>query len=195
MDAGVFGELGVEGGGEEAALADEGGGGVARGEGLDGWAGAGDAGGADEDHLERAAGEGGVGGEDGGVVLAAVGVALDRDVEYAEGGLVRVAHFLGEEDAAGAGAEDGLRVNEGVEGVVEAGAFEMLEEGGGLAAGDDEGVESVELAGLADESGDGSEGRETAGVDVERALQSEDADGWGFGIHSFDFSAFGRLTL
>jgi D-xylose 1-dehydrogenase len=97
---------------------------------------------------------------------------------------MRVAHFFGEEDAAGAGAEDGLGVNEGVEGVVEAGAFEVLEEGGGLAAGDDEGVEGVELAGLADERGDGSEGGETVGVDVECALQSEDADGWGFGIHS-----------
>ena len=81
---------------------------VAGGEGFDAGAGTGDAGGADEDHLERAAGEGGFGGEDGGVVLAAVGVALDRDVEYAEGRLGRVAHFLGEEDAAGAGAEDGL---------------------------------------------------------------------------------------
>ena len=91
--------------------------------------------------------------------------------------------FFGEEDAAGAGAEDGLGVDEGVEGVVEAGALEVLEEGGGLAAGDDEGVECVELAGLADEGGDGAEGCETAGVDVECALQSEDADGWGFGIH------------
>ena len=97
---------------------------------------------------------------------------------------MRVGHVFGEEDAAGAGAEDGFAVNKGIEGVVEAGALEVLEEGGGLAAGDDEGVEGVELAGLADERGDGSEGGETPSVDVECALQSEDADGWGFGIHS-----------
>jgi len=96
---------------------------------------------------------------------------------------MRVAHFFGEEDAAGAGAEDGFAVDEGVEGVVEAGALEVFEEGGGLAARDDEGVEGVELARLADERGDSAEVCETAGVDVECALQSEDADGWGFGIH------------
>ena len=96
---------------------------------------------------------------------------------------MRVGHLFGEEYAAGAGAEDGFGVNESVEGVVEAGAFEVFEEGGGLAAGDDEGVEGVELVWLPDEGGDGSEGCETAGVDVECALQSEDADGWGFGIH------------
>ena len=64
VDAGVVGELGVEGGGEDVAGADEGGVAVAGGEGLDAGAGAGDAGGADEDHLDGAAGEGGFG--DGG---------------------------------------------------------------------------------------------------------------------------------
>jgi hypothetical protein len=84
--------------------------------------------------------------------------------------LLGIADFLGEKDAAGAGAEDGLGVDEGVEGVVEAGALEVLEEGGGLAAGDHEGVEGVELAGAADEGGNGTEGGEAAGVDVECAL-------------------------
>ena len=64
---------------------------------------------------------------------------------------MRVGDFLGEEDAAGAGAEDGLGVDEGVEGVEEAGALEMLEEGGGLAARDDQSIEVVELVGLADQ--------------------------------------------
>jgi hypothetical protein len=131
----------VEGGGQQAALADEGGAAVAGGEGFDGGAEAGDAGGADEDHLEWAAGERGVGGDDGGVVLAALRVALYGDVENAEGGLRRIGNLLGEEDAAGAGSEDRLGMDEGVEGVVEAFALEMLEKGGGLAAGDDEGVE------------------------------------------------------
>ena len=51
-----------------------------------------------------------------------------------------VGYVLGEEDAAGAGAEGGFGLDEGVEGVVEAGSLEVLEEGGGLTAGDDEAV-------------------------------------------------------
>ena len=65
-----------------------------------------DARGADEDHLQRAAGEGGLRGEDGGVDLAAVGVALDGDVECAERALRRV-FDCGEQDGSGAGAEGG----------------------------------------------------------------------------------------
>ena len=61
-------------------------------------------------------------------------------------------------------------MDEGVKGVVEAGALEMLEEGGGLAAGDYEGVEIIELTGPTDEGGGGTEGCETAGMDVECAL-------------------------
>ena len=87
VDAGVAGELGVKGGGEEVAFSDEDWGAVAGGEGFDPGAGVGDAGGADEDHFERAAGEGGGGGEDGGVDLAAVGVALYGDVQGGEGAL------------------------------------------------------------------------------------------------------------
>ena len=66
---------------------------------------------------------------------------------------MRVAHFFGEEDAAGAGAEGGLGVDESVEGIIEAGALEVLEEGGGLATGDDEAVEVGEVFGSADEAG------------------------------------------
>ena len=67
--------------------------------------------------------------------MAAVGVALDAGVEDAEGGLGRVGDLAGEQDTAGAGAEGGFGVDEGVEEVVEAGAFEVFEEGGGFAAG------------------------------------------------------------
>jgi hypothetical protein len=177
VDAGVFAELGVEGGGEGVATADEGGLAVAGGESFDAFAEAADARGADEDHLDGTAGEGGLGGEDGGVVLAAVGVALDGDVEGGEGALRRVGDVFGEEDAAGAGAEGGFGVDEGVEGVVEAGALEVLEESGGFAAGDDEAVEAFQLFGRADEAGRDAEVGEAGGVEVVGALQGEDADG------------------
>ena len=151
MDAGVGAEFGVEGGGEEMAFADEDGEAVAGGEGFDVGAGAGDAGGADEDHLEWAAGELGRGGEDGGVDLAAVGVALDGDVEGGEGRLRGILDVLGEQDGAGAGAEGRRGLDEGLEGVEEAVALEEFEEGGGFAAGDDEAVEIGEFGWGADE--------------------------------------------
>ena len=80
MDAGVVAEFGVKGGGEEVALADEDRSVFACGQGLYIGAGAGDAGGPDEDHFEWATGECGFGGEDCRVDLATVGVALYRDV-------------------------------------------------------------------------------------------------------------------
>src|SRR5258708_30098493 len=99
------------------ALGDEDREAVAGGEGFDVWAGVGDAGGANEDHLEGAAFECCRGGEDGGVDLAAVGVALDGDVEGGEGFLRGVFYVLGEEDRAGAGAEGWRGVNERFESV------------------------------------------------------------------------------
>ena len=87
--------------------------------------------------------------------------------------------LLGEQDAAGAGAEGGLGADEALEDVEEAGALEELEEGGGLAAGHDEAVETGEFVGLADEMRGGAELGEAFGVDVEGALEGEDADVWG----------------
>lgn len=141
MDAGVVGEFGMEGGGQDAALTDEDGAAVTPGEDFDLAGDAGDARGADEDHLQRAAGQGGLRGEDGGIILAAVGVPLHGDIQCSERGLGRVGDLAGQEDAAGAGAKDRLVLDEVLEHVIEAGALKVLEEGGGFAAGDDEGVE------------------------------------------------------
>ncbi len=192
MDAGVGGELGVEGGGEEVAFADQNGSAVAGGEGLDGGAGAGDAGGADEDHLERGAGKAGGRGEDDGVVLAAVGVALDGDVEDGEGALRGLGDVLGQQDGAGAGAEGGGGLDEGLEGGEEVIALEELEHGGGLAAGHDEAVYfssfgAGEVFGQADELRGGSEGGEDFGVGFVGALQGEDSNGQRR-RHCFDFT-------
>ena len=80
VDAEIVAEFGVEGRGQNVALADEDGEVFAGGEDFDLGTCARDAGCADEDHLELRAGERGGLGEDGGVDLAAVGVALDGDV-------------------------------------------------------------------------------------------------------------------
>jgi len=176
VDAAVVGELGMKGGGQQAPGTDEDGIVTAAGKDLDGRAEAADARRADEDHLHRAAGEGGFGIEDHRVILAAVGVALDVDVEYAEAALRGVGHVPREEDAAGAGTEDWLGSDEGIEDGVEARALEVLEEGGRLAAGKDKGVQGGEFVGLADKMRGGPELRESLGVDVEGALEGEDAD-------------------
>jgi len=189
MDTGVLGEFRVKGGGEQMAGADQGGEAVAGGEGFDGGAGEADAGGTDEDHFERAAGEGGVGGEDGGVDLAAVGVAFDGDVEGGERALGRVFDVVGEQDGAGARAEGGSGADPGLENVEEAVALEEFEHGGGFAAGHDEAIYlasgAVEFGGRADETRDRVQRGEGSGVGVVGALQGEDAYserliGWGF---------------
>ena len=142
VDAEVVAQLGVEGGGEEMALTDQDGEVVAGSEGFDLGAGAGDAGGADEDHLEGGAGEFGGGGEDGGVDLAAVGVAFDSDVEGGEGDLRGILYVVREQDRSGAGAEGVEGLDQGAEGFEEAVALQEFEHGGGLAAGDDEAVDA-----------------------------------------------------
>lgn len=176
MDAAVLGELGVEGGCEDAAGPNEHRIVVTAGKDLDARPEARDSRRADEDHLHGAAGKNSGGVEDDGVVLAAVGVALDCDVEHAEAALGRVCHFFGQENAASAGAEDGFQADEVIEGVVEAGALEMLEEGGGLAAGQDEAVKRGELLRLADKMCGGAELGQALRVNVKSALQGEDAD-------------------
>jgi hypothetical protein len=176
VDSAVLGEFGMEGGGHDVSLFDEDGEAVAFGEDLDTVAGFHDAWRADVDHFERAARELRFAGLDGGVDLAAVGIALDGDVEDAEAFLVGVGDFGGEEDASGAGAEGGFGPDKGAEGVEEAAAFEKFEEGGGFAAGNDETVDVGELFGLADEDGLGSGFAERLSVGIVVALEGEYAN-------------------
>jgi hypothetical protein len=163
VDARVGRKLGVEGGGEQVALADEYGSVIASGENFDAGAHARDARGADEDHLDGTAGQGSRPGQDGGVDLASVGVAFHRDVERGQRRLRRVQDVFGEQDDAGAGSEGGRPADEGIEDLEEAVALQVLEEGGGFAAGDDEPVDGAlafvaeQLVRPADEDGDGAE--------------------------------------
>jgi hypothetical protein len=182
----------VEGGGHDFAFSDEDWKAVAGGEDFDLWAGGEDAGSADEDgfHLScwlvGIAGQGGIEREDGGVVLTAVGVALDGDVEETEAVLGGIADVFGEQDGSGAGAEDGFLLGEGLEGFEEpAFAFPSLQEfehGGGFAAGEDQAVERFEGFWGFDQGRDGSGFFEGGGVALVVALNGEDADvglgGW-----------------
>src|SRR6266851_560329 len=113
VDPEVVAQFGMEGCGEEIALADEDRIVVAGGEGFDLGAGAGDAGGADEDHLEWAAfefGGGGRGGADEGLEGVEEVVALE-ELEHG-GGLaawhdeaVDAGEFFGGADELGGGTE------------------------------------------------------------------------------------------
>jgi hypothetical protein len=173
VDAEVGAEFGVEGGGEEMAFADQDGKAVTAGQGFNLRAGVGDARGADEDHLERAALECCRDGEDAGVDLAAVGVALDRDVEGGEGFLCGAFYVLCEQDRARTSAEGWRGFNEGLESVEEAIALEEFEEGGGLASRDDEAVDIGEFVQSADQLRRYGESSERFGVGLECSLQGE----------------------
>ena len=122
--------------------------------------------------------------KDDRVILTAIGVALDVDIEDTEAALRRIGDVLGKQDAAGTGAEDGLGADEGIEDRVKTGALEVLEKGRGLAAREDEGVDLPfafrrgDLVRLADEAGRGAELPQTPSVDVKGALKGENADPW-----------------
>jgi len=176
VDAAVAGELGMEGGGQDTALANKDGEAVALGEYLDAGADFDDARGADEDHLQRASGQSCFGGNNGGVDLAAVGVALDDGIEDAEAALRRVQDFAGQENGARAGAEDGLFGAELLQGFKEAVLGEKFEHGGGFAAGQHEAIKAGELSGLADLDGRGAGLGECFGMAGEVALDGEYAD-------------------
>ena len=92
-----------------------------------------------------------------------------------------VLYVFGEEDGAGTGAEGWRGFDEGLQGVEEAVALEEFQEGGGLAARDDEAVDVGEFGWGADELCGYAEGSERFGVGFECALEGEDADGERFG--------------
>jgi len=186
VDPRIFGELGVEGGGHGASLAD--GYGVVPfcGEDFDAFAHVFDLGGADEDHFDGRGAEEAL--ADGAVDLATVGVTADSDVEGAQAFLMGILYFGGEEDSSGARAKSGLGADEVLQ-FSESFFAKQFEERAGFAAGDDESVDGVELLGLFDEDDFGAEFFEAAAMGIEIALQGQDSDfhagidfsGWSFG--------------
>src|SRR5271157_133207 len=152
----------MEGRDEMAALFDQDGVAVVAGEDADGGTGAPDDGSADE-HSFHLTGSGareefGLGFDlgDAAIDLAAVGVAFDVDIHKAQALLGGAGDFIGNEDGAGAGAEDGFAGAELGHGIEEAVEAQELEHGGAFTAGDDEGIERAEVVGLTDVDGLGA---------------------------------------
>src|ERR1017187_5310997 len=152
----------MEGGDEVAALLDQDGVAAVAGQDAGGGAGTPNDGSADE-HCFHLTGGGareelGFGFDlgDAAIDLAAVGVAFDGDVHEAQAFLGGAGNLIGDEDGAGAGAEDGFAAAELGHGVEQAVEAHELEHGGAFAAGDDEGIERAEIGGLADVDGLGA---------------------------------------
>ena len=181
MDPVVAAQFRMKGRGEKISLANENRKLVAGGKRFDPGTGSSDAGGADKDHFEGATFKFGGGSKDGGVDLPAVGVALDRDVKGFEGLLYGVLDVFGEKDCAGAGAEGGRGLDEGLQSVEEVVALEKLEHGGGLASRHDEAVDAFEIGREADEFWGRAESTEGFGVGFVCALECKDAYGNGSG--------------
>src|ERR1039458_3165473 len=152
----------MEGRDEVAALFHQDGVAVVAGEDAGGGAGTADDGSADEHRFHFT---GGGAGEkfglgldlgDAAIDLATVAVAFDRNVHEAQAFLGGAGDFIGDQDGAGASAEDGFagaELGDGFKKSVEAHEFEH---GGAFAAGDDEAIERVEVGRLADVDGLGA---------------------------------------
>src|SRR5271157_5461759 len=130
---------------------------------------------ANEDHLQRIAAQRAGSLDNAGVDLAPIRVAADCDIDRIETRLIRILHLFGQHDRARASAEGRLAVHELVK-LSEASLVEQLEEGGGLAAGDHQAVNFVELLGLAHQYNFRAEFFQSAAMCIEITLQCEDAD-------------------
>src|SRR5262245_43881324 len=167
VDARVVRKLGVERSDEEASLPEEHGLAVELGQDFRVVPGRGDPRRADEDASQRLAlaGQVEVGLE--AMHLAAVGVPGNLDVDEAE--MVAPEH-----DQARAGAED--RLLEAADRLFKPVKAHQAQEGRGLAAGDDEPVEALELLGLAHLDRVRAEAPQHGRVLTEVPLESQDAD-------------------
>jgi hypothetical protein len=186
VDAGIFREFGVEGGGHGFSLLNR-----YRilpfcSEDFDAFADVLAFRGANENHFDGRCAEEAF--ADGAIDLASVGVAADSDVEGAQAFLIGILYFGGKEDGSGARAKSGLGANEVLQ-FSESLFAKQFEERAGFAARDDESVDGVELLGLFDEDNLGAKFFKTAAVGIEIALQGQnsyfhggiDFSGWSFG--------------
>ncbi len=177
MDGGVGGEFGVEGGGEDVILLDEGGRAFVLGEDGDVGSDFFDDGAANENHFEWFFLQGGVAEENVAGELAAVAVAKDGHVEELERILRGIFDVVGEEDGSGTGAKDSAAFAGVIaDGVVETFFLEELELRGAFAAGENEAVAAVEIGDGADFDGLCAEFVKHGGVGVEVALDGQDAN-------------------
>jgi len=175
VNAGIFRELRMEGGGHGSSLPDGDGIWAFGGEDLYAFSDMRDFGSANENHFQRRFVEFALqiadkpALADGAVDLTSIGVAADTNVERAEPGLGRILDFVGEEDGAGTGSESRLEANELFK-LFEAVRTEQFEEGARFASRDHEAVDVVELLGPFYEDDFGPQLFEPAAVRVKIAL-------------------------
>src|SRR5450759_541666 len=176
VDARVVGELGMERRDKDTTFARQYGPAFVLGENLNGWTGALDPWRSDEDGAQRPtlARQLEVGLER--AHLTPVGVAANDDVGQAEQRLAgqAVDGIPGEQDHAGAGAEDGAF--ESADRRLELVGAHQLADRGGLAAGDDQPVEPVELVRFSHLARLNAEPPEHGQVLAEVSLHGKDAD-------------------
>ena len=172
----VVGQLGVKCGSEDMALTNQDGRSVATGQNLNSGASFDDLWGADKDHFQGTARKFGFFGEDGGVDLAAIGVALECCIQQAKRALRRIQDIASKQDRPGAGAKDGLFKAELLEDLEEALLFKEVKDSCGFAAGQNEAVQAAELVGLADLDGLSPGIGEGVSVRSVVALDGENAD-------------------
>src|SRR5580704_15658523 len=110
------------------------------------------------------------------VDLPSVSVALDGEVERAEALLLRVAHFLCQQDRTRAGPEDWFLTCEFTQRLVEAHEVDELEHGCAFPPGYHKAVDGLQFFGSAHEDGLGARAFERFCVRFEIALQRENSD-------------------
>src|SRR5450759_2739635 len=101
-------------------------------------------------HLQRFDAERGGGFDDGGIDLASVSVAADRNVNRIEALLMRVLDLFGQHDRSGAGAESRLGLHEGAQ-FSEGFIAEKLQKSARFAPRNDQAIDVVELLRFADQ--------------------------------------------
>lgn len=131
---------------------------------------------ADEDHLERRPGQRRRRRENGRVDLPAIGVAFNRNIERMERGLRRIQHRVGQQDAAGAGAEGRLTANEEVQRPKEAATLQVFKKRSRFAARDNQPVERLELMWLPNQHSVSAKLPKHGRMNIVSALQGQHAD-------------------
>ncbi len=169
----VLRQLRMEGCGHYVSLAHGNGIAAFRGDHLDARSHTLDFRGADEDHFSGRAGKYSL--PDRAVDLASVGVAADGDIESAQSRLGWILDLAGQQDCPGAGSERGLDADKLVQ-FLESKLAEKLEEGAGLASGNDQAVDLFKLFRLFDEYNFGAQLFQPSAVRIEIALQGQNTD-------------------
>src|ERR1700674_630588 len=138
---------------------------------------------ADENQFQRGLTQLGFRFTDGTVNLTAVSVAPYANVQNAERALRRILNILRQKNRSGTGAESRFRAYELSQLLQKSVLFQEIQERTGFAAGDHDGVDSVQLLGFADERDFRAQLLEPGFVRFVVTLDGQDADVHAFSPH------------